>query len=427
MEYVLIAIWGLSEYVFFHFFWDAFLISKKPYRQHILTIFCAWLVSFLYTSLVPDQMIKQALTFLVLFLMSTYLYGGKWYRHIIFIAVGYVLVGIVDTLCVYGVSALLGISYSEFVWRKLFYVVTVSFSKLLSILIAWTIKRVRKARASCEIQGKWLLLTLLFPVVSLAMLVVVFNGFQGGGDLSVGAVVFSCFLAAANVAIIYLIGIMERNTRENQEKAILERQMELQTDSILALERSYRDQRQATHEFRNQLQTIFDLLNTQNVTAAKEYIGQLQKMQRTRIFAVNSHHPIVDAVLNHKYQTAREQDIDFQIQVNDLSPITLETNALVVLLSNLVDNAIEACCRLSKDRTIQCRILWEDGLFIYIRNTSNPVTITGDTIATSKPSRQEHGYGLSGIQRILKQLNAEYTFSYRDGWFEFAAEIPKEA
>ncbi len=139
---------------------------------------------------------------------------------------------------------------------------------------------------------------------------------------------------------------------------------------------------------------------------------------------VNSHHPIIDAVLNYKYQTAKEYGIDFQIQVNDLSQISIRTDELVVLLSNLLDNAIEACCRLEGRRVIQCSILLNETLFLSVRNTSNPVTIIGDTIPTSKTPKEEHGFGLSRIQLILNQLSAEYTFAYENGWFEFVVEFP---
>jgi sensor histidine kinase regulating citrate/malate metabolism len=93
-------------------------------------------------------------------------------------------------------------------------------------------------------------------------------------------------------------------------------------------------------------------------------------------------------------------------------------------LSNLLDNAIEACCRLDACRVIQCNILFDRTLFLSVRNTSNPVTIVGNTIPTSKTPKDEHGFGLSRIQLILKQLNAEYTFVYENGWFEFVAELP---
>ena len=94
------------------------------------------------------------------------------------------------------------------------------------------------------------------------------------------------------------------------------------------------------------------------------------------------------------------------------------------MLSNLLENAIEACLRFDGDRQIHCRILAEDSLFISIRNTSLPVRITDNTIPTSKPSKKNHGYGLQQISYILQTLKAEYSFSYEDGWFQFVSEIP---
>lgn len=424
MEYLLNALWGGMELIYFYFFLGTYLPAKKSTKHRVAEFALAWIFTIVYTFSTPGQLLKLILTTTMLFVVSRHLNNGNWYLHIIYIAIAWMINGLIDTLVLYGISALLGVSYTDFIWMKLFYVVTVCLSKLISILLAWILYRARKTARDQAIHRRWLLLALLFPIVSMAMLAVVFAGFQGESDLSVGAVIFSFFLAVANVAIIYLIGIMEKNTRQLQENALLHQQMDIQTDSIIALERSYRNQRKATHEYKHQLQTIHDLLENEKVADAKAYVGQLQEMQTTRIFAVNSRHPIVDAVLNHKYQTAKEHEIDFQIQVNDLSQISIGTDELVVLLSNLLDNAIEACCRLDACRLIQCSILFDGTLFLSVRNTSKPVTIVGDTIPTSKTPKDEHGFGLSRIQLILKQLNAEYTFVYENGWFEFVAELP---
>jgi sensor histidine kinase regulating citrate/malate metabolism len=164
----------------------------------------------------------------------------------------------------------------------------------------------------------------------------------------------------------------------------------------------------------------------ENKDAALSYIKQLQGMQTTRIFTVHSHHPIIDAVLNQKYQQAQEHDIDVQMQVNDLSSVSIYTDHLVVLLSNLLDNAIEACLRLADCRAIQCTIILSDSLYLSVRNTSLPVEINGKYIPTSKEPKEDHGYGLPHIDFILNQLHAEYALSCEDGWFEFASEIPHD-
>ena len=73
---------------------------------------------------------------------------------------------------------------------------------------------------------------------------------------------------------------------------------------------------------------------------------------------------------------------------------------------------------------IHCRILLGDTLFLSVRNTSLPVVITNGNIQTTKPNKKDHGFGLIGIRHILDRHQAEYTYQYQGGWFQFVAEIP---
>lgn len=142
------------------------------------------------------------------------------------------------------------------------------------------------------------------------------------------------------------------------------------------------------------------------------------------MLSINSRHPIIDAVLNQNYQAARDRGIEMQVRVNDLSALNLPTNAMVVLLSNLLENAVEACDRKEGDRAIHVSFLLGDEVFLSVENTSNPVQVVDGRIATSKSPAGEHGYGLTSIRRILQDLRAEFTYGYENGWFRFAAEIP---
>ena len=112
-----------------------------------------------------------------------------------------------------------------------------------------------------------------------------------------------------------------------------------------------------------------------------------------------------------------------QIQVNDLSQLKIPTDSLVVVLTNLLDNAIEACRRLAGYREIFCDVLYDDGLYISIRNTSEKVVVVDGKIPTSKQDSLSHGFGLLSVTYVLDELDAEYTFGYDQGWFHFAAEI----
>ena len=192
---------------------------------------------------------------------------------------------------------------------------------------------------------------------------------------------------------------------------------------MAALEQNYRMQRKSAHEFEHHIQVIRDLAEQNEVAAIREYTERLKKNRSICVYSVNSNHPVIDVILNQKYQTARDNDIKMQIQVNDLSEVAIPTDSLVVVLTNLLDNAIEACRRIDGYREIIGCVLYNDGLYISIRNTSEPVQIVDGKIPTSKQDSLSHGFGLMSVTYVLDKLDAEYTFGYEDGWFDFAAEI----
>ena len=424
MEKLISAFWSVLELFAQLLFWKAFFQPKVQKREYLMAVVAIWMLNQLYINRgLPSELIT-GLTLLLYVVVSCLINEGKWYQHILAVFAVIGMSGIIDTIFLYGVSSVIGISVSELAWKKFLYVVVVTSGKLFLLLVAWMLYRFPVFRRTQSLQGRWLFLSLLFPITSTATLLLIFNNFRNEADISIGIVFFCAVLAIANIAILYAIGLVQDSTERLKENALLSQQMEIQTDSIVALEKSYRAQRKATHEFKNQLQAISDLLTLGEIDEAKKYIQTIQGQQTTRIFCVNSHHPIIDAVLNHKYQTAKEYEIDVQVQVNDLSAISIETNQLVVLLSNLLDNAIEGCCRVAGERALYCSMVASDVLQLSVRNTSVPVKIWNNTIATSKKSKINHGYGLSQVHSILNQLRAEYAFDYQDGWFTFVAEIP---
>lgn len=329
----------------------------------------------------------------------------------------------VQTVLMLAVCAALGLRMAQLLEQRLLLRVVCGFGFLLTVLISLLIQYLELPEAAQVNRKKWML-SILFPSASAVLLAVLIYVVRGVSEMMIAVAVFGGVLVIANVAILYLLQSMERQAKEEQERALLRQQMEIQTGSILSLEKSYRTQRRATHEFRNQLQTIHDLLARGAKDEALSYVEQLQGMQTGRVFAVNTHHPILDAVLNQKYQQAQEADTEIQFRVNNLSKLNMKADALVVLFSNLLDNAIEGCGRLPDGRTIHCSILLSDSLYISIRNTSPPVVIRGNEIPTTKEPKQDHGYGLSSVRRILDSIHGEYAFDYCDGWFQFVAEIP---
>ena len=214
-----------------------------------------------------------------------------------------------------------------------------------------------------------------------------------------------------------------KQTRQDQDMLLLRQHMEMQRESMTALEANFRMQRRSAHEFEHHLQVLRDLLDRDETDAARDYLDRLKKNRSIHVMSVSSNHPVIDVILNQKYQTARENGIQMQLRVNDLSGLSIPADSLVVVLTNLLDNAIEACRRIDGYREIFCSVLCDGGLYISVRNTSEKVTVVDGRISTSKQDSLSHGFGLMSVTYVLDELGAEYTFGYEEGWFHFAAEI----
>ena len=422
--YLLSAIWVGLELSGCLFFNGAFLQEKKRKSYAVKLVVAAWVIMSIYANVAINNLVKQIITILIFTFVSVLFYNGRSIVHFFLTIICYIFITVIDSLFLYGVCALLKMSYAEFVWRKLSYSTLITVDKLLVVFLAWLLFRFRSKGDFQGVNRKWLYLSILFPSASVAMLVVLFFNSQNNEDLSLSTVIFSVVLAIANMAMLYIITAIEKTTKQEKEMGLLRQQIELQTENYNALKESYSLQRKSTHEFERYIQVLRDLLDQKEYITASNLVDQLQNDRTLRIFSINSKHPVIDVILNQKHQLAQKHGIKMRVQVNDLSRISIQTDSLVVLLSNLLDNAIEACQRHTGRKEIFCSIIFDDGVYIAIRNTSSPVEIQNGKIATSKKNTSEHGYGIPAIKFILEQLKAEYTFEYNDGWFQFVAEIP---
>lgn len=424
MEYFISAVWIGIELLCNIQFCGAFLARKEHCKLSALAVVIVWIIIGLYSNLGINPVVRQVVTVLLFTYISSLLYKGSYVAHVLLTLICYLFIAAIDTIAINGVCVLLGISYTELVWRQLFYTILTTMDKLVACFITWLLYRFGGKKKLAGIHNKWLLLLSLFPNVSAVMFVIYFYNLSSSEDSSASIVLFSGILIIANIAMLYVISAIEKATIHEQETRLLKQQISIQAKNYSALKNNYSAQRKATHEFERHMQVLRDLLDRKEYDSAKNYVRGLQANRTLRVFSIHSNNPIIDVVLNQKHQLAQENGITMRVQVNDLSSVSYQTDELVVLLSNLLDNAIEACLRTDGLREILCSILGEDGVYISIRNTSEPIVVVNGEIATSKPNMTEHGFGLPAVKYILDQLGAVYTYDYQDGWFQFVAEIP---
>lgn len=234
-------------------------------------------------------------------------------------------------------------------------------------------------------------------------------------------------LLFSDVMTFVLIVWNEKDERLKGENLTLTARARTQAESIEALSASYAAQRKLTHDFNAHLATLSSYLENRQIKDAQDYIATLREHQTDRILIANTHNSTIDALLNQKAQVAKKNNIDIRFKVNDLSGTKVAPMDLVIIIGNLLDNAIEACLKLpAGEREIYAQLLLEGTLFLSFRNTSPPVEIVNGYIATTKKPPDLHGFGLQNVKTALKKYDSFYDMAYEDGYFAFTIEMEND-
>ena len=202
--------------------------------------------------------------------------------------------------------------------------------------------------------------------------------------------------------------------------------MKIETKSAIALSEAYLQQRKITHDFNNHILTLQYLIEAGFNEKATEYLKLLAKNASESSVVVNSNNPVVDAVINQKYLHSRKIGVDMQLIIGDLSEFPMSIENSVVLISNLLDNAIEAAEKCFSKRVVRVKIIRERNEYVLsVYNTMTPSgeeSINNDFQTTKKDS-VNHGFGLKNIKSILNLYGYNYTIEIDNGWFKFTALI----
>ncbi len=158
------------------------------------------------------------------------------------------------------------------------------------------------------------------------------------------------------------------------------------------------------------------------------YLDQLSNYTSSASLSVSTNRIAVDVLLNQKYQVCLQKGVNLSVRLDDLSGFPLPHNALVVLVSNLLDNAIEACGEIPEgnEKRILARmsVQNEECMIAVDNSVAGPVDIEDNTIKTTKPDGMRHGYGMRNIKSIVSAYDGYCTFRCDGKIFRFAASFP---
>ncbi len=286
--------------------------------------------------------------------------------------------------------------------------------------------RFKNIGSGLEKGRSWMKLS-LFPIFGMVVIMAIsMMEWEGSIEDRYAKLAAISGFALINLCVFWYVDDMMKKEAEVQRLRLLHAHTQDQMELYRNMQKNYEQQRRQMHDYKNQLNCISGMISSGQMTETLSYITKLTGSLKKSADYVNTNHAAVNVVLNQKYQEACEKNIAMMISVNDLSGLTMSEEEIVTLLVNLLDNAIEACEKLEDGRTIQFKMMLEDGqLIISCKNpVKEKVDIEGKRVPSSKKDRFNHGIGLMNINSVIRKNGGTSIIKCEDGWFYFSAMVP---
>ena len=214
-----------------------------------------------------------------------------------------------------------------------------------------------------------------------------------------------------NIFLFWMVEKMNYHNRCEIENEILKVQLEQQEKQICHTELLYQNARKIRHDMKHYFMTYLELLKAGEV---KMVIDEMQEILKTElkvenIFYMNSR--MVNAVINQKAALCKNENIPFDVQITGDFQWHQESN-VAILLSNLLDNAIEAEKLQTEKQQIALKMfVYKDSMNIIVENyIQESVLQKNPNLKTSKHDKRGHGIGIDSVKELVRREDGTIAF-----------------
>lgn len=222
--------------------------------------------------------------------------------------------------------------------------------------------------------------------------------------------------------MVYLYDSISRNYMERLQAEIIERERGYYYKQAELLQQNSKELSDFRHDCMNHLYAIHSMLGDPD-TEVKRYIEKITGKVQDVMEYSSTGNIVVDSIINYKLSEAGKKGIEVSSQIFLPSQVDIEMENMVVILGNLLDNAIEAAEKVEKGRYINIDIRYKVGtLFIDVKNSyDGMLCIQNGEIATRKGDTKFHGIGLKSVRTTVERCHGTMEVGYTER--EFTVKI----
>lgn len=192
--------------------------------------------------------------------------------------------------------------------------------------------------------------------------------------------------------------------------------MELQRKYYEESLKQYEDMRSFRHDIHNHLYVLSGLSKENKVEEVKEYIAKMAESYE-KVRGIHTGNFVADCIISYAIKDLQHNE-SFLFQMDGHFPkqFLMEDIDFCILLSNLMDNAVEALKKTEGKKLLQIEVKrYQQWLYLTVRNSTSEGEI--DFSHTSK-CNGHHGYGIQNVRRVVEKYQGTVQWSAESGFVE---------
>lgn len=401
-------------------------LCEKRYRNRVLfaiVVTISSIVLFICSGITVA--IRPILSIIQVVFLSSILYKDKFYIRSAYCIMILYVYAIIDVI--FGNFAVVAFDeqfiftlYSSLLYRTL-YCIIVKVANALTILLIYRGWRKIKNDISIKFWAFYNIVILVFLLITTVFIVIYSEAEQTEKTSFLFFIVSSLFFAMSMVVIYFFMEICYGKQRD-KELYMLEKGFSALQEKMALQNQNTENFKKIRHDMRKHLVNAVTLIEKGKYETAVELLKNAEDDIGKTAAATNaaSGSEIVDAIIVSKFAVCESRQIVFKFKTERLDKINIDVLDLSSLLSNMIDNAIEAASE-SDDPFVELNIFQYNAyLTICVKNSyiGNKVLVrTSNCPASTKNDSTSHGFGSRIIKDIALKYEGEATWEANGSWF----------
>lgn len=235
----------------------------------------------------------------------------------------------------------------------------------------------------------------------------------------------SLFSILITLELCLITGIVISLVVEGQQKKYYVEQNQLKEEYIRTQQDYYKmiyekdkEMRSFRHDVANQIGLLQMLIEQGKMEEAKQQlIGISHDFYRATLQKVQTGNEMLDAILSMMNQKAVEKGVKLEISGELQNESRHNVYELCTIFTNAINNAIEACCKLDKEKKVQVKLVEHNqSLCCIFENPASEIMYQAVMEGkTTKEDEENHGHGVKNIQQAVERLGGEMEYRYENG------------